>query len=140
VTYWDQGRLRQRASDRMLVDEDGKSRRVVPLRELARDHPDYPHGDTGWQYGCRCDRCSLDHNARMADYRRRKGLTKPGPYIPKTLRSAKCGTRAGYNRHRRLGEEACTACKAANSNYQSAYARGLRLIDPAIEAAMRHGM
>jgi hypothetical protein len=140
VTYWDQGRQRARASDRMLVDEDGHPRRVIPLRQLTADHPDFPHGDTGWQYGCRCDICVPAHNTRMAEYRRRAGLTRPGPYIPKADRSARCGTRGGYNRHRRLGEEACAACRAANSKYQSAYARGLRLIDPAIEAAMRHGM
>lgn len=28
---------------------------------------------------------------------------------------AVCGTRSGYNRHRRLGEEACGPCRAANS-------------------------
>lgn len=30
---------------------------------------------------------------------------------------AKCGTRSGYNRHARLGEPSCDACKSANTEY-----------------------
>ena len=36
--------------------------------------------------------------------------------IGSTRAVAECGTRAGYNRHRRLGEDACTECKAAQSD------------------------
>jgi hypothetical protein len=31
---------------------------------------------------------------------------------------AKCGTTGGYNKHRRLGEEACTPCKTAIADYR----------------------
>jgi hypothetical protein len=76
----------------------------------------------------------------MAAYKRRVGLTRAGEYIPQNLRVAKCGTRSGYNKHRRNGEDACAACKKANSKYQTRYAQGVRLVDPVIEAAMRAGM
>lgn len=77
----------------------------------------------------------------MADYRRKNGLTSPAvPYKPQVERRAVCGTRGGYNRHRRLGEPPCPACKKANSRYQTAYARGMRMVDPLIEKAMRAGM
>jgi len=138
--YWDQGRKVRRASDRLRIDTQGNPRRVATLKSLPQDHPDYPHGDTGYQYGCRCDTCLTVHNLRMAEYRRRAGITQPGRYIPKSQRKAVCGTRGGYNRHRRLGEEPCAACRKANSQYQSAYAKGVRMIDPAIDAAIRHGM
>jgi hypothetical protein len=138
--YWDTGRQRRRASDRLLVDNDGNPRRVTPLYSLAPDHPDFPHGDTGWQYRCRCDICVRLHNERMADWRRRAGLTRPGPYIPKNMRVAQCGTRSGYNKHQRLGETPCAACKKAHSKYQSSWAKGIKLLDPAIEAALRTGM
>jgi len=36
------------------------------------------------------------------------------PFVTNRL-VAECGTRAGYNRHRRLGEETCAKCKAAQS-------------------------
>ncbi len=38
---------------------------------------------------------------------------------------AKCGTTSGYRRHRRLGEPACDACRAAHARYyrESGYAR-----------------
>jgi hypothetical protein len=128
------------ASDRRLVDENDQPKKVVPLKQLSTDHPDFPHNDTGWQYGCRCDICRDDHNERRARWRRKAGVTKPGPYIPKSQRVAQCGTRSGYNRHRRLGEDACADCLAAASKYQAAYAQGMRLIDPAIEDALRAGM
>ena len=34
---------------------------------------------------------------------------------------AKCGTRSGYNRHRRNGEDACRACKDAEAAARRAY-------------------
>lgn len=32
---------------------------------------------------------------------------------------AECGTRGGYYRHLRAGEQACTACRAEHSRYQA---------------------
>lgn len=140
LPYWDQGRQRRRASDRLQTDNDGNPRRVTPLKQLPTDHLDFPHGDTGWQYGCRCAICVPAHRQRMAEYKRKVGLTRAGPYIPQEDRAARCGTRSGYIAHRRRGEDACPECRAANSKYQVAYVQGLRMIDPAIEAAMRDGM
>jgi len=33
---------------------------------------------------------------------------------------AKCGTRSGYNKHRKNGEEACELCKTAHAKYKKA--------------------
>lgn len=35
-------------------------------------------------------------------------------------RVARCGTTAGYRRHRRLGQDICGRCRAAESDYRSA--------------------
>lgn len=42
-------------------------------------------------------------------------VPKPKPYA----NAAKCGTRSGYNTHRRRGEEACGPCKAAQAQRAS---------------------
>lgn len=34
---------------------------------------------------------------------------------PKPRKEAQCGTRAGYNKHRRLGEETCAECREAQN-------------------------
>lgn len=34
---------------------------------------------------------------------------------PKPRKEAQCGTRAGYNKHRRLGEITCEACREAQN-------------------------
>lgn len=39
-------------------------------------------------------------------------------------KASKHGTRSGYNRHRRHGEEACEACLAAEREYQRLHKRG----------------
>lgn len=36
---------------------------------------------------------------------------------------AECGTRAGYNRHLKMGEATCTACKAAQTESVKRYQR-----------------
>lgn len=43
---------------------------------------------------------------------------------------AKCGTYTGYQRHNRLGEDACKACKKAVTEYQARK----RAADPSINA------
>lgn len=45
---------------------------------------------------------------------------------------AACGTRKGYDRHRRHGEEPCTDCRAANAAYMKDY----RSISPAATKAV----
>ena len=35
------------------------------------------------------------------------------------MKQAQCGTKSGYQRHRRLKEESCEACRKANSKYVS---------------------
>jgi len=40
-------------------------------------------------------------------------VSKPRTYTPRFV--AVCGTRAGYNKHRREGEPACEECKAAQN-------------------------
>ena len=56
---------------------------------------------------------------RAAAYRARK---RGGP--PREL--APCGTRSAYVRHLRNGEDACDACKKANTDYQRDNKRKLR--------------
>lgn len=36
-------------------------------------------------------------------------------YTSTNRKVAECGTRAGYNKHRRLGEPTCTECRAAQT-------------------------
>ena len=40
-------------------------------------------------------------------------VSTPRTYTPRVV--AQCGTRAGYNKHRREGEPACAECKAAQN-------------------------
>lgn len=59
---------------------------------------------------------------------------------------AQCGTRSGYNRHRRLEERACYECHLAEATYQREWKRAKRGSQPAAElqphgthaAYMRH--
>jgi len=41
----------------------------------------------------------------------------------RVARLAPCGTRAAYSRHRKAGEPACDACRAANGAYSAMYRR-----------------
>lgn len=51
-----------------------------------------------------------------------EGLTaSSGDFTPRP--PAECGTRSGYRRHRRHGEEPCVACRAAERDYQRARQR-----------------
>ena len=52
--------------------------------------------------------------------RLRHGRTPPQRF------TAKCGTPSGYQRHRRAGEEACVACRTAQSAAVAAYKRAKR--------------
>lgn len=46
---------------------------------------------------------------------------------PSVIRAvAECGTRAGYNKHRRDGEPACAECKAAQSRAVNEYQKRRR--------------
>jgi hypothetical protein len=45
---------------------------------------------------------------------------KPRPLV---FDPAKCGTRKGYRQHQNHGIPFCTACRAANSEYQNNYNR-----------------
>ena len=36
-------------------------------------------------------------------------------------RTARCGTDAGYKRHRKLGQDACDACRQAHADYNRGY-------------------
>ena len=42
-------------------------------------------------------------------------VSTPRTYTPRFV--AVCGTRAGYNKHRREGEPTCDECKQAQSDY-----------------------
>jgi hypothetical protein len=50
---------------------------------------------------------------------------------PALGRGPVCGTYAGYQRHRRVGEEACAACRAASA----AYMRDIRNRKPEMRSA-----
>lgn len=122
--YYDTGRQRRRAQDRFWWDGE-ESHWQPKLRDLPKDHPDYPHGNTGYQYGCRCGECINGHNDYQADYRRRKGITKPdtkyqrGKSGPGTENSRKIGTRSCYMICHKRPEGAHPECAAANSRYVS---------------------
>ena len=50
--------------------------------------------------------------------------TKPKIRRQSTIRKvAQCGTRAGYNKHLRLGEPTCEACRAAQTAAVSRFQR-----------------
>ena len=51
--------------------------------------------------------------------------------------SAPCGTRNGYLRHRRAGEEACEPCLDGHRAYQRARGPGRRAYNRARSRAMR---
>jgi hypothetical protein len=42
-------------------------------------------------------------------------VSTPRTYTPRVV--AQCGTRAGYNKHRREGTATCAECRQAQSNY-----------------------
>jgi hypothetical protein len=46
----------------------------------------------------------------------RAAKPKAAPKPKKKREPAKCGTRSGYLRHRKNGEEACAACRQANTD------------------------
>jgi len=48
------------------------------------------------------------------------------PVKPLRFDSSKCGTRAGYRQHQNHGIYICTACRAANTEYQNEYNRNRR--------------
>lgn len=50
----------------------------------------------------------------------RRGRPPTQPFWPSTT-TANCGSRAGYKRHRREGEEACGPCKKAHAAYSRDY-------------------
>lgn len=52
----------------------------------------------------------------------RRRLIAQGAIKPQPGRGAEpeCGTRSGYNTHRRRGEEACGECRVANTEYVTA--------------------
>jgi hypothetical protein len=54
----------------------------------------------------------------------------PAPRARKARRPAACGTPAGYKAHRRRGEPACAACKAANAKVSKASADKRRATNP----------
>lgn len=57
--------------------------RVRTGREPTKKRTDYeaedfPHGTTGYRYGCRCELCGLENAVYRNDWRKRKGLHKGG--------------------------------------------------------------
>ena len=58
-------------------------------------------------------------DVRRPEVRRGKGKKHPSRLKP-------CGTRAGYSRHLRSGEQPCAACAAENLRYMRAYKRARR--------------
>lgn len=60
--------------------------------------------------------CLADANAVRDEHGVRGGLTARERKDGRPAYIAKCGTRSGYGRHRRLGEVPCADCRKANSN------------------------
>ncbi|MCA9843233.1 MAG: WhiB family transcriptional regulator [Dehalococcoidia bacterium] len=54
-----------------------------------------------------------------------RGSYRSDPWIKAAL-THRCGTTAGYARHRRNDEEACQACKTANTEYNAERTRRRR--------------
>lgn len=52
---------------------------------------------------------------------------------------ALCGTPSGANRHRRIGEPVCDACRASKARASRDYKAGLRLLPRAPEDLSYHG-
>lgn len=73
---------------------------------------------------------SLELDARygvwggLSEYERAQlqlGNPTPGSPVRPSRQPAMCGTTAGYDRHRRLAETTCPACRAAKAAEQRAY-------------------
>jgi hypothetical protein len=71
VPAHDVGRKKRRTLER---HPDGTP---MKLSELPVDHPDFPHGGSGYAYGCRCVVCKTIYNSYQARYRRMRGWTNP---------------------------------------------------------------
>ncbi len=79
---------------------------ACPVRGECLEHA-VAHEDHGYWAGT-----SARERRRM---RRERGVKLDTPALPATLIAAGHGTVAGYERHRRIGEEACRSCRAANA-------------------------
>jgi hypothetical protein len=66
-----------------------------------------------------CDRCLEAHRLDMAAWRRRKGVRSREERW--AAEAAKCGTRSGYKRHRRIGEDPCLDCRLATTQANREY-------------------
>ena len=58
-----------------------------------------------------CDACRVIRREQAQAERRKRGIRPIA--IVRAERRPKCGTASGYQRHRRLGEDACRACLRA---------------------------
>lgn len=70
------------------------------------------------------------------DVLRSLGLT-PSGVAPAPRSGARCGTRGGYARHHRLGEDPCAQCRAANAEYKRNRVAAPK--DPAVLPPINHG-
>lgn len=60
--------------------------------------------------------CTKNYQCLACERQEKKYATpKPRRIILTPNKVAQCGTRAGYNRHRRLGEPTCLDCRAAQT-------------------------
>ena len=103
------------------------------LWEPVRDRESDKAARVRWREAAElCGHCpALDACARLADAQgylvgvwagrvpRIKGERIQGDLIG-------CGTRAGYQQHKRIGEDACEACADANRAYSNKYMAGRR--------------
>jgi hypothetical protein len=101
--------------------------RTRPRPILTPGDPRHGTANGYGNLGCRCQPCR-DANAvynrpyRTA-YNRRQGRVPRADYDQ--AHQAECGTRGGYNRHRRIRETPCDACRAAEAADRRARRRGL---------------
>jgi hypothetical protein len=116
------------------VCESNASAGEVVAVEQKHAHAQVNHGDYVYLYNKALDRAQRVLQKRYPDEfeviftleLKKLGIKHRRPYnSTKTGRVAEAqhGTTSGYRRHHRLGEPACTECKAANAAYVREYYR-----------------